>query len=68
MNDPFGLVPIKAEGRAAHPDAYGIGMGNGYKFGDDDRYFKQLRAYAEWRGIEQTKKESCERPWLLDRL
>lgn len=64
----FGLVPIKAEGMPAHPDAYGIGYDNGDKFGSDKYYLKQLKAYADWRGIEQTKKEFCSRPHLLDQL
>ena len=64
----FGLSPLKAEGQAAHPDAYGIGYSNGHKFGDDENYLNQLRAYAEWRGIEETKRESCSRPHLLELL
>ena len=64
----FGLVPLKAEGQAAHPDAYGIGYSNGHKFGDDERYLRQLKHYAEWRGVEETKKEYCSRPHLLERL
>jgi len=64
----FGLVPIKAEGKAAHPDVYGIGFGHGHKFGSDENYLKQLKAYAAWHGIEQTKKEMCERPHLLNQL
>lgn len=64
----FGLLPIKAEGLAAHPDAYGIGYCNGHKFGNDDNYLRQLKAYAKWRGIEETKKEACERPHLLELL
>ena len=64
----FGLVPLKAEGLAAHPDAYGIGYSNGHKFGEDENYLKQLRAYAQWRGIEETKRESCSRPHLLELL
>jgi len=64
----FGLAPLKASGMAAHPDAYGIGYSNGHKFGCDDSYLAQLKAYAEWRGIEQTKAEICSRPHLLDEL
>jgi len=66
--DNFGLLPIKAEGKAAHPDAYGIGYDNGYKFGSDERYLKQLKAYAKWHGVEETKKEICSRPHLLEKL
>ncbi len=64
----FGLCVLKKEGEAAHPDGYGIGMGNGYKFPSDEQYLKQLRAYAEWHGIDETKREMCERPYLLDLL
>lgn len=66
--ESFGLSPLKSEGMAAHPDAYGIGFSNGHKFGDDESYLKQLKAYAEWRGVEKTKKETCSRPHLLDQL
>ena len=65
---PFGMLPWKAEGKATHPDAFGIGHSNGYKFPSDEYYLKQLKAYAAWRGIEETKKEICERPHLLDKL
>ena len=64
----FGLVPLKAAGQAAHPDAYGIGYSNGHKFGSDEHYLKQLQAYANWHGIEPTKMEMCSRPHLLDLL
>ena len=64
----FGLAPLKQEGAPAHPDAYGIGYSNGHKFGDDEHYLKQLKAYAEWRGIEATKSEMCSRPDLLDQI
>lgn len=64
----FGLLPLKAEGMAAHPDAYGIGFSNGDKFGGDARYLRQLQAYADWRGVEETRQEQCSRPWLLDQL
>ena len=64
----FGLLPIKEEGKPAHPDAYGIGYDNGDKFGSDKNYLRQLKAYAEWRGIEETKNTMCSRPWLLDKL
>lgn len=60
----FGLVPLKSEGMAAHPDCFGIGYCNGYKF-TEEQYLKQLKAYAEWRGVEETKKEECSRPHLL---
>lgn len=68
INGGFGNVPLKAEGMAAHPDAYGIGYDNGHKFGDDERYLRQLQAYADWHGVEETKQEQCSRPWLLERL
>lgn len=64
----FGLVPLKAEGRAAHPDGYGIGWDNGDRFGSDEQYLKQLQAYADWHGVEATKQEQCSRTWLLDKL
>ena len=64
----FGLVPLKTEGKAAHPDAYGIGYDNGDKFSSAERYLKQLKAYAAWRGVEQTKREMCSRPELLEQL
>ena len=64
----FGLLPLKAEGMASHPDAHGIGYDNGDKFGSDERYLKQLQAYADWHGVDETKREQCSRPWLLDRL
>lgn len=63
----FGLIPLKAEGKAAHPDAYGIGYCS-CDFGSDEQYLRQLRAYAEWRGVDATKQEGCSRPHLLDRL
>lgn len=59
--DNFGLMPLMAEGRAYHPDNYGIGS-------SDKQYLRQLKAYADWRGVSQTKKESCSRPHLLDLL
>jgi hypothetical protein len=64
----FGLVPVKAEGKAAHPDAYGIGFDNGHKFGSDEQYLRQLQAYSDWHGVEQTKQEMCSRPHLLSEL
>ena len=64
----FGLAPLKQEGAPAHPDGYGIGNGNGYKFPDDEHFLKQLKAYAGWRGIEATKSEMCSRPDLLDQI
>lgn len=64
----FSLLPLKAEGKAAHPDAFGIGYGNGDKFGSDKQYLSQLKAYAEWNGVEQTKHELCSRPHLLGKL
>jgi hypothetical protein len=66
--DQFGLVPLKAEGMAAHPDAYGIGYANGDKFGGDERYLRQLQAYADWHGVEETKQELCSRPHVLEKL
>jgi len=68
LDKGFGMIPLKAEGKAAHPDAFGIGYCNGYKFGSDKIYLKQLKAYAEWRGIDETKQEMCSRPWLLEKL
>jgi hypothetical protein len=62
------MLPVKAEGMPAHPDAYGIGYDNGDKFGGDERYLKQLKAYAAWRGVEKTKQELCSRPHLLPLL
>lgn len=53
----FGLLPLKAEG-----------YDNGDKFGSDDRYLRQLQAYADWCGVEETKRTQCSRPWLLDKL
>lgn len=67
MSD-FGLIPLKAEGMASHPDAHGIGYDNGDKFGADERYLRQLQAYADWCGLEETKATLCSRPWLLDKL
>jgi hypothetical protein len=67
MNE-FGNVPLKAEGMAAHPDAYGIGYSNGDKFGSDEHFLRQLQAYADWHGVEATKQELCSRPWLLEKL
>lgn len=64
----FGYLPLKAEGKAAHPDAYGIGYDNGFKFPTDKGFLNQLRAYASWRGVEETKQEMCSRPHLLDEL
>jgi hypothetical protein len=66
--DGFGLLPLKAEGMAAHPDGYGIGWGNGYRFPTDKQYLEQLQAYADWHGVEATKQEQCERPHLLEKL
>ena len=64
----FGLFPLKEEGKVAHPDAYGFGYENGYKFESDEEYLEQLQGYADWRGLEETRKEQCTRPWLLDKL
>lgn len=64
----LGDCPVKREGYSAHPDAYGIGFCNGDKFGSDKNYLRQLKAYAEWRGVKQTKREMCSRPHLLDLL
>lgn len=61
----FGLVAIKKEGAACHPEAYGIGHANGYKY-TDEQYLNQLRAYAEWAGVEETKSVMCSRPHLLE--
>lgn len=68
MDKGFGLLPLKEPGKAAHPDAYGIGYNNGHKFPTDEGYFRQLRAYSQWRGVEETKEEMCSRPHLLDEL
>ena len=67
-NNGFGLIPLKAEGAPVHPDAYGIGYGSGDKFGGDENYLRQLKAYAAWNGVEKTKNELCSRPHLLDLL
>ena len=67
MSKGFGLIPLKEEDRPAHPDAYGIGYDSGHKFSDED-YLRQLRAYAEWRGIEETKKTMCSKLDLLDQI
>lgn len=68
MYNGFGLVPLKKEGEAAHPDAYGIGFCNGNRFKSDEYFLRQLKAYAEWRGVEETKREHCSRPELLELL
>jgi len=68
MYNGFGLVPLKKEGEAAHPDAYGIGFGNGDKFESDEYFLRQLKAYAKWRGVDATKREHCSRPELLELL
>ncbi len=58
--DVFGRAAIKAEGQPAHPDIYD-------NVGDFDDYWflRQLRSYASWRGVEETKKDMCSRPKLL---
>jgi predicted glutamine amidotransferase len=66
--DGFGLFPLKAEGMPAHPDGFGIGYDSGEKFGSDDNYLKQLQAYADWKGYEDTMKTMCSRPHLLSLL
>lgn len=43
----FGLMRVKVEGAPCHPDDYGIGGGNGYKF-TQKQYARQLKAYNEW--------------------
>lgn len=68
VSSGFGRVPLKNEGKPAHPDAYGIGYDNGHKFGSDEHYLKQLKAYAAWRGAKETKEEMCSRPHLLGQL
>ena len=69
MHKDFGLLPMKEEGEACHPDAMGMCiMGTGYLFLDDESYLKQLQAYAKWRGKELTKKTFCSRPHLLKKL
>jgi len=54
-------MPLKAEGMPAHPDAVGFA-------GSDDEYLTMLRAYADWRGREETMREICVRPHLLKML
>jgi len=57
----FGLARIKQQGAPCHPDDCRIDC-------DDDFYLEQLQAYAGWRGVEETKKEWCNRPHLLKEL
>jgi len=52
----FGMCHIKAEGHAIHPDD--AEMSNEF-------YLKQLQAYADWRGVDETVSEGCVRPALL---
>ena len=63
--DGFGLVHLKKEGAAAHPDGYTYRDGSEVS---DEWYLRQLKAYAEWNGVENTKQEMCERPHLLEKL
>ncbi len=60
-----GLAHLKVEGAPAHPDGYTLENGDELS---DEWYLRQLKAYAEWRGMENTKQEMCERPYLLDEL
>jgi len=57
----FGLAHVKCEGGGVHPDDIDRDL-------TDEQYLRQLHAYARHRGIEQTQKEFCLRPELLEKL
>ena len=71
MKPEFGLARIKAEGMAMHPDDEHFCICDkccAGRLSDDVWYLKQLQAYADWRGAEETKAEWCSRPHLLEKL
>ena len=55
------LTPLKAEGMPVHPDTFCWN-------GTDEAYLLRLQAYADWRGIEETKRTECSKPEMLERL
>lgn len=57
----FGLAHIRKEGAPMHPDDIGSPLSDG-------QYIEQLKAYAGWRGVEETKKEGCVRGDFLNHL
>ena len=59
----FGFAHVKSEGKALHPDTF-----SNFDSAGDALYLKQLKLYASWRGVEETKQEFCSRPHLLDKL
>jgi len=58
---PIQTCHPKAEGMAVHPDDTEAHMSDAF-------YLKQLQQYANWRGLQETKIESCSRPEVLDLL
>ena len=56
------LVPLKAEGKAMHPDHW-----NNPSQVSDEQYLKQLQAYKDWRG-DAVYKTACSRSELLKKL
>lgn len=58
----FGLVPMKAEGKAMHPDHF-----NNASDLSDEQYLKQLQTYKDWAG-NSVYEVMCSRPELLGKL
>ena len=50
----------QAEGQASHPDFF-----DNVDELSDERYLRQLQAFADWIGVEETKTYYCSRPSLL---
>jgi len=57
----FGLSYLRQEGAAMHPDDTEREMNDAY-------YLRQLQAYVDSHGIDETKKSYCSRPHLLEKL
>jgi len=55
--------------RARHPDNIMAYLSAVHKGEVSDKvYLHHLQMYADWRGVDQTKKEPCSRPHLFDAL
>jgi len=57
----FGSIPLKQEGAPIHPDGMECEL-------TDGMYFEQLQRYADWHGLEETKRIMTVRHHLLHLL
>lgn len=62
MNTNFGLVDLRCEGMATHPDYW-----DNVDETSDEWYLRQLQAYKDWAG-DHVYETYCSRPELLDKL